>query len=72
MSHRLINIDEAENMIVSFQRRHTDHKGSDCRAGTWGLVISCPVCGVFETAAIDNDAYRDAPRQLKKTGVITF
>ena len=72
MSHRLISMEDAEEMVASFSQEHDHHTGSDWHAGEWGLVISCPACRVFETAAIQNDAYKRARGDLKEQGVVTF
>ena len=72
MSHRLISMEDAEEMVASFSQNHDQHTGSDWQAGEWGLVISCPACRVFETAAVENDAYKRAKGELRETGAVAF
>jgi hypothetical protein len=54
--HREVTEREADAMVAAFHLDHADHPTAQMNRGTYGLVLSCPECGLWESAEIDNAA----------------
>lgn len=59
--HRLIREDETNTVYEDFAAKHSRHLIAIERArGEWSLVLSCPICGDWQTFEVDNEARREA------------